>query len=105
MAVWIGRVIARWREARLDGHHDERESADPDHGREEMEPVIHDGNELVQVKEDALYGIHDRWARADRKGSGVYRRPVSRRLLILPSHIEIEDRRVVAETLLSQLFH
>lgn len=56
----------------LDGHHDEREPPDPDHRREEMEPVIDNRDELVQVKEDALYGIHDRSIRADSEGSVGY---------------------------------
>ena len=39
-------------------HDEERESADPDDGRQEVEPMIDDRNQGIQIDDDALKGVH-----------------------------------------------
>jgi hypothetical protein len=45
-------------EARGDGHHEESQSADPNDRGQQMKPVVHDRNKRIEIRDDALEGVH-----------------------------------------------
>jgi hypothetical protein len=45
-------------ETRGDGHHEERQSADPNDRGQQMKPVIHNRNKRIEIGDDALEGVH-----------------------------------------------
>jgi len=48
------RLLQPWRHR----HDEERESADPDDRRQQVEPMIDDGNQRIEVGDDALKSVH-----------------------------------------------
>ena len=45
---------------RSHGHHKKCEAADPNDGREQMKPMIDDGNELIEIKEKCF--VRNPWS-------------------------------------------